>query len=355
MVLLAKGLPKERFQVEVAALTRLGPLEHDLRDAGIPVTLIGKRHKVDPFALRTLTRFLKGKQFDIVQTWLFAANSYGRIAARRAKTPAVIATEMAVDLWKGRWESAIDRLLSNSCDRVVGNSKAVVDFYRTRGIPENKLECIYSGIGAVKRRASILSRSGASSAGRARRRSRFSSAAWRPKKGSTTYCVALDLLRHVRPLLRTLIVGEGPERGRLEELARAFELQEFVRFLGHRDDVPRFLSGADMLVLPSLYEGLPNVALEAMRFSKPVVATDAPGTSEAVEHEKTGLLTPVRDFKELARAIRQLVDDPDLGRRLGLAGLERVDREFRVETMVDRFATLYESIAMSKNVNGRSR
>src|SRR4051794_41180346 len=87
MVMLAKGLPRDRFRVEAAALTRLGPLEAELRDAGIPVTLIGKPLKIDPFALARLTRFLKQKRFDVVQTWVFAANSYGRAAAHLAGTP----------------------------------------------------------------------------------------------------------------------------------------------------------------------------------------------------------------------------------------------------------------------------
>src|SRR5271155_1161953 len=79
MVLLAKGLPRDRFQVEVAALTRLGPLKGELDEAGIPVTLIGKRHKVDPMALGRLIRFLKEKRFDVVQTWIYAADTYGRV------------------------------------------------------------------------------------------------------------------------------------------------------------------------------------------------------------------------------------------------------------------------------------
>src|SRR5947207_7865897 len=82
MVLLARGLPRDRFRVEAAALTRLGPLEAELRAAGVPVTLIGKPWKFDPFALGRLTRFLKRKRFDVVQTWVFAAGAYGRVAAR---------------------------------------------------------------------------------------------------------------------------------------------------------------------------------------------------------------------------------------------------------------------------------
>ena len=82
MVLLAKGLPRDRFEVEVAALTRLGPLEAELREAGIPITLIGKRLKVDPIAGGRFLKFLKAKRFDVVQTWIFAANVHGRVAAQ---------------------------------------------------------------------------------------------------------------------------------------------------------------------------------------------------------------------------------------------------------------------------------
>src|SRR3954452_23985496 len=108
MVLLARGLPRDRFIVEAAALTRSGPLEAELAEAGVPVTLIRKPLKVDPFALMRLTRFIKSKNFDVVQTWVFAANAYGRVAAHRAGTPVVVAAEMAVDLWKSRGHLAVD-------------------------------------------------------------------------------------------------------------------------------------------------------------------------------------------------------------------------------------------------------
>src|SRR3954468_2162166 len=97
-----------------------------------------------------------------------------------------------------------------------------------------------------------------------------------------------------------------------------------VKFTGHRDDVPRLLAAADLLVLPSLYEGLPNVVLEAMRFRKPVVATAAPGRPEVVEDGRTGLLVPLHSPPALAQAIRTVLDDADLARQLGAAGRARV-------------------------------
>jgi glycosyltransferase involved in cell wall biosynthesis len=352
MVLLARGLPRDRFRVEAAALTRLGPLEADLRAAGVPLTLIGKPHKLDPSALARLTRFLKGKRFDVVQTWVFAASTYGRVAARLAGVPVVVAAEMAVDLWKTRGHLAIDRALARWTDKVVGNSHAVVDFYRRAGLPDGKLAMIYSGVdgGAppAADRAGVRAEFGwpadapvALFAGRLM-----------PQKGVADLLAALDLLQHVRPALRTLIAGDGPLRGELEGTASAFRLLgDRVRFLGHRDDVPRLLAASDLLVLPSLYEGLPNVVLEAMRSARPVVATAAPGTTEVVADGTTGLLVPVRDPTALARAIRTVVDDHALARRLGDAGRARAEAEFGVETMVERFAALYEDLARAKGLH----
>jgi hypothetical protein len=147
MVLLANGLPRDRFRVEVATLTRLGPLEADLNAAGVPVTAIGKHFKLDPMALLRLVAFLKDRSFDVIQTWIFAANTYGRIASGMVGVPVIVVAEMAVDLWKGRVDRAIDRHLATWCDRLVGNSNAVVDFYRQLGVPDDRLVMIHSGTG----------------------------------------------------------------------------------------------------------------------------------------------------------------------------------------------------------------
>ena len=350
MVLLASGLPRDRFRVEVAALTRLGPLAKDLDEAGSPVTLVGKRLKVDPVALGRLVRLMKSRRFDVVQTWIFAANVYGRVAARRAGVPVVVTAEMAVDLWKGKAQLAVDRRLALWTDKVVGNSNAVVDFYRRAGVPDDRLAMIPSGIAdeeppevdpsAVRAEFGFLPEA----------KLLIFIGRLAPQKAVDDLLSALDLLQHTEPDLRTLIVGDGPLRERLRDRAHAFTLDETVKFLGHRDDVPRLLAASDLLVLPSLYEGSPNVVLEAMRSRKPVVATAAPGTTEVVDDGATGRLVPMRDFVALARGIRDLIRDPELARRMGEAGRARVEAEFRAATMVDRFANLYEEIARAKGI-----
>lgn len=347
MFLLSAALPRERFAVEVAALTRLGPLREALRAERIPVHAIGKRWKVDPLALAKLIRLMRAGRYDVIHTWLFAANSYGRVAARYAGRPAVVVSEMAVDLWKGRGERLVDQRLASWANRVVGNSEAVVAFYHELGVPRERLLCIPSGIGneepppvdPAEVRAEFGFESGDPLllfAGRLA-----------PQKCVADLLDALDLLQHILPNLRTLIAGDGPLRERLEARASAFHLLESgrVRFLGHRDDVPRLLAAADLLVLPSRFEGLPNVVLEAMRFRKPVVATRAPGTAEVVVDQETGLLVPVGDRRVLAEAIRGVIENPDLARALGEGGRRRVEREYNLRVMVDRYAALYESLA----------
>ncbi len=350
MVLLATGLPRDRFRVEVAALTRLGPLEADLKAAGVPVTLIGKRGKLDPRTLSRLTRLMKDREIDVVQTWIFAANVYGRTAAHRARVPVVVTAEMAVDLWKGRMELGLDRFLAPWTDRVVGNSQAVVDFYRKAGVPEAKLSRIPSGIADEEPPEDDPTQVRASLGVDPEAPVILFVGRLAEQKGVHDLLLALDLLQHVEPTARTWIVGDGPLRTSLEERAEAFRLLEGprVRFLGHRDDVPRLLKAADLLVLPSLYEGLPNVVLEAMRYRKPVVATAAPGTTEVVVDGETGVLVPVHAPKELARAIRDLIRDPDRRTALGEAGRRRVEEEFRIQTMIDRFGELYEELARAK-------
>ena len=354
MLLLCQALKARGHDVQVAALTRLGPLADDYERAGIPVTLIGKPLKIDPFALRRLAGWLKKGQFDVVQSWIFAANSYTRTAARLAfgrnrKKPVVIATEMAVDLWKSPWHFKIDRKLAQWCNCVVGNSHAVVDFYQTQvGLGSEKLHCIYSGIESTEANA-------IDDQIKTRARQELQLAAedgpvllfagrLAEQKRVLDLLKAVDILQHLYPRIRLLIAGDGPLKNELIAFAEAVELKDKALFLGLRQDMARLYAAADIVVLPSSYEGLPNVVMEAQLRGLAVVAAAAPGTTELVHHQKTGLTYPIGDSTELARLLDELISNPEKAKTLGRQGREMIVHEFSVDLMADRFISLYENL-----------
>ncbi len=145
LTLLACGLPKDQFDVRVTCLTSGGPYVESLRKAEIPVTILNKRFQFDPLAWWRLRRHLKAATPDILHTWLFAANSYGRMALPRSSHTKTIVSERCVDSWK-TWQLWVDRKLVSRTDCLVGNSQAVVDFYRPLGYRDDQLCVIPNGV-----------------------------------------------------------------------------------------------------------------------------------------------------------------------------------------------------------------
>ncbi|MEX0675524.1 MAG: glycosyltransferase [Pirellulales bacterium] len=344
LVLLATGLPRDEFDVHVCALSRGGPYEEDLRRAGIPVTVIGKSWKYDPMAWWKLRGHVARLRPDLVQTWMFTANAYGRTAARSAKVPRIVASERCVDMWKVWHHLAIDRRLAKRTDAIVVNSRGVEQFYQAQGLPSEKLRVIHNGIGpapasdvahdALCRELGLPPNSRLIGAvGRLWHQKRIKDVIW-----------AADLLKVIRKDVHLLIIGEGPLRDDLERFRDLCLIEDQVHFLGARDDVMRLMPHFELLWLASGFEGLPNSIMEAMSCGVPVVATDIWGNRELVVHGQTGFLVPVGDRAGLARYAHKILEDPELRRRLGAAGRQRILAEFTVESMVRKHAALYREL-----------
>ena len=144
--MLAAGLPKNEFDVHVVALTRGGPYEKTLNDANIPFTVLGKRLKFDPFAIRRLKKLIERLQPDILHTWIFAANAYGRIVAGKSDKPKVIVSERCVDSWKSGWQLWLDKRQIPRTTKLLGNSESVAQFYREKGFPADRISVIPNGV-----------------------------------------------------------------------------------------------------------------------------------------------------------------------------------------------------------------
>jgi glycosyltransferase involved in cell wall biosynthesis len=344
LVMLACGLPREKFDVQVCALTRSGPLSEDLDRAGVSWTLIGKRWKADPLAYLRLKRHIQDLKPDLVQTWLFAANSFGRAAALAAGVRHIVASERSVDPWKSGWQFAMDRYLAQRTDAIVVNSSGVSDFYIRHGLPGDKFVVIPNGI--QPQRPSRLTREALLDSLGLPAKTRLIGTVGRlwPQKRMKDLVWAADLLKVIRDDVHLAIVGDGPLRDRLERYRRQVRIEDRVHFLGHRDDVPDLLPHFDVFWLASGYEGLPNVVMEAMSSGVPVVATDIPGTRDLVQHDANGFLVPVGDRAGFARYSLKLIEDAALHERIGAAARERMSNEYSVERMIARYGEFYERL-----------
>ncbi len=345
LTLLATGLPRDQFDVHVCALTRGGPLLVELQRHNIPTTVIGKPWKFDPVAYWRLRRHIRKLNPDIVHTWLFAANAYGRAAAISAGVKHILAGERCVDRWKVWHELAIDRWLARRTERIVTNSNGVCEFYVEHGLPADKFVVIPNGIepfaaAANSPRGELLAELDLPS------HARLIGAVGRlwPQKRYKDLLWAAELLRVARDDTYLLIVGEGPQRWRLERYRDQIQVGDRVRFLGQRDDVLRLLPHLDCFWLASGYEGQSNAIMEAMSAGVPVVATDIPGNRDLVVPDETGYLVPVGDRAAFARHTNMLLDDAELAGRFGQAGRQRMLAEFTVEKMVARHTALYREL-----------
>ena len=342
--LLATRLPRDEFDVHVVALTRGGPYAEAIRSSGLPLTVLNKRFRFDPLALYRLRRLLGKIKPDILHTWLFAANSYGRMLAGEKSRPKVIVSERCVDTWKASWQLAVDRRQISRTSRLIGNSQGVADFYRDQGYPAEKTVVIPNGVEIPEansfERDALLEELDVPAGsrlvgyvGRLAKQKRCKDLIW-----------SMQLLRQLTDRVYFVLFGDGPERSRLEQLAKHMGCDHLVRFMGHRDDTIRFTRAFDVFWLASDFEGMSNSIMEAMAAGVPVVASDIGPNRELVVDGETGYIVKVGDTAGFAQFTDRLLADSELKQRLGTAALQRAKNEFSVENMVNSHAALYREV-----------
>lgn len=348
--LLASQLPRERFNVQVFVLTRTGPWQTFLEQAEVQTSLIGKRFKFDPFSYFKLRQQLKDFQPHLVHTWLFAANTYGRIAAWAAGCPDVIVGERCVDLWKSWYQLAIDRRLAKKTRCFVVNSSGVKEFYQHQGIDTAKIEIIPNGIALpIESQPTAPSRDELIKQLQLPDNVKLIGAVGRlwPQKRLKDLIWATDLLNCIRDDVHLVIIGDGPQRNHLLRFAEQVEITEHVHFLGHRSDAASLIGHFDLLWHGSEYEGLSNVIMEAMAQQVPVIATDIPANRDLIEHLKTGVLVPVGDRGSFAKWTSHLFEHQEQMATMAKEAHSRISNEFRVDQMVDRHVELYTRLVQS--------
>jgi glycosyltransferase involved in cell wall biosynthesis len=357
LVELATRLDCEHFTCSVVSLApRPTDLERSLvprlEAAGIPIHFLDATRTLDaPRAVRRLAALWRNDRPDLVQTFLFHANLVGRLAARRANLQPVV-SGIRVAERRSKWRLWIDRATAGNVACHVCVSESVARFSREVGrLPAERLTVIPNGIDVARfDNVAPLDRA----------------ALGLPLDRRFVVCIGrLDeqkgqrwLLEHAHrwldqlPEHNLLLVGDGPDRAALEALAREKQLESRVHFLGWTTLVPTILVAADLLVLPSLWEGMPNVLLEAMAARRPIVARQVEGVTELLGPKASGQIVPLDPNPQpFVNAILNLLKNNDLRHSCATENRLRVEAHFSLEAMVRHYESLYSQLLTnSKNV-----
>ncbi|HEX5246737.1 MAG TPA: glycosyltransferase family 4 protein [Gaiellaceae bacterium] len=296
----------------------------------VPAVRIPAPRDLDPLLL---ARLVRGLHADVVHTHLVHADLYGGLAAKMLRT-ALVSTKHNDDPFRTGAYRFVERGLARLADRVVTISDSLRRFTIERvGVPAAKVETIHYGLDEPPHawgtnRADVVPENA---------RIVLSVSRLTRQKGIDVAVEALSLLPDDVVLV---VLGEGPQRELLEELAREHDVESRVILPGRVPDVAAWLRRASVYVQPARWEGFGLAVLEAMVCGLPVVATNVSSLPELVADGETGLLVPPDDPAALARAVERALADP----ALGPAGLERARREFSVQLMADRTVALYERL-----------
>lgn len=348
MIELARRLDPGRFRVHVACFERAGAWLPRVAERAASVVEFPIRSFGRPSTAGQLLAFAawcRRERIAVVQTCDLYANIFGLPGAALAGVPVRIGSRRELNPDKTPRQIRLQRLAYRAATTVVANSPAARDILRQEGIAIESIAVIPNGLDPA---------AFAEPEPRAGIRTIITVANLRAEKSHETLIAAAAILIRDFPALRFRIVGSGPRRAELEALAAARGLAAHVEFLGHREDVPALLAGADAYVLPSRSEAFPNGAIEAMAAGLPVVASAVGGLLDLIEDGRTGRLVAPSDPDALAAAVRWLVEHPSGARAMGAAARAAVLQQYSFDRMIASFEDLYLS-SLPAGASARAR
>ena len=364
---LAENFDPHMFKLSFGCLSNRGMTEVVRGGKKWPVREFPINHLVSLAAggqMLRLARHLRKLQPQVLHSYNFYGNVFSLPAARLAGVPCIVASIRDMGVYLTPRQKQLQRWVCRLADRVVVNAEAIRAWLIDQGYESSKIRVIRNGaripvIDRTETRSRIRSRLGIPHGARVV----IMVSRLNPQKGIEDLIRAgVELSRRV-PEVRFLVVGgpvlnyaadEGDYMDTLAAQASRLGIGERFLFTGMRHDVPELLQAADVAVLPSLSEGLPNSVIEAMASGLPVVATAVGGIPELISHGRSGLLVPPGDIAALNHALAMVLDDPRLAERLGAAARLRIQAGFSFEKMCLETEALYRAVLLENGFYGRA-
>ncbi len=319
------------------------PLAERAKDAGLKVFPVNMRGEWDLGAVCKLRKIIRKNSIKIVHLHSPHAHALGLLAAKSGGNCKVVLSRRVDFPIKKNLPS---RLKYSKVDGVIAISERVKRVLLADGLSEEKIDVVYSGIDMDRFQDTkgdyliselALNRNSL-------RIGNIAALAWH--KDHKTLIAAARVVIDEFPQAVFLIAGEGPLREELEILVKKLDLQEKVKLLGFRQDIPEILSIFDIFVLSSSWEGLGTSLLDAFASRVPVIATNVGGIPEIVRDGVNGILVPPGDPKALSRAIISLLKNKDLAGRIAKEGFHLAKEKFSVERMARDTKKIYDRLVI---------
>lgn len=350
LIHLTRGLAELGYRQQIIELS--GAADRDIEEAlvtaGAGVVHIGKHSFLWAGAgWFRLVRVLRQSKPDVVITFLPVADTLGRPAARLAGVPTLLSSIRARDLAKPRWQRLWDRRTVHWARKIIFNSRYVVEYAKKEeGIRDEQVVVIPNGVADLRARALQHRETSRRDLGLDPGTIVLGSVGrLQPQKNQTLLLRACAELPVANPVWRLLIVGDGPDKAKLQAIASELGLKARVLWLGAQPEVERLLAAMDLFVHTADFEGMPNALMEAMAMGLPVIASQIDGARELIHDGLDGYLVPPGDAAMFSDRIRTVMNDPDLARRLGENAHASVLAAFGLPQMVHAYHTLLQSLA----------
>lgn len=351
-------ISKGKFEVIVGCISKPDRLLNAINQFNIKTVCFGIRRI---YSLRGIIEgikfsyFLKKERIDIIMTYHFGADIWGGIFASLARVPVIISNRRDAGFWRKTSHIMAYRLTNRFVRKIITVSKAVNEMLiREENVPPQSIELIHNGIDLERFSSPVDKTSKKRELGIAQDALVIGCVGnVRPVKGHSYLIDAAHSVVSTFPNAHFLMIGEYQANGWIEDKLNNLQLKDKVQLLGMRNDVSEILSACDICVLPSLSEGLSNALLEYMAAGKPIVATDAGGNAELIQHMVSGLLTKKADSKDLADKIIMLLENANLREKLSRQAKEDAKDKFPIEKMIKKYEKLFEELTERKCEVGR--
>ncbi len=322
----ARGLQERGHHVVVAGRRGSEFLRHAvMRGLSVkPLYLMSDFYLWNVFSIG---RYLHKEKIDVAIANLNRDVRVVGSAARRSAGTVVLARHGVPLKNKSRYR----RMLQNRARGIITNTLSIKQLYRSYNwFDDEFVKVIYNG---VENKSSVLPYD--YSAEYPGKTVVFSAGRLAEQKGFTYLLKAASIVRKIRDDVVFVIAGKGKLESTLKAETEQLSVEDSVHFIGFTEQIDPYVKGADIFILPSLFEGMPNAVMEAMALGKPVIATDVNGARELIEDGISGIIIPPKDPDVIARTLIDLIGNPERQAALGAAARERVENYFTVPVMID--------------------